>query len=350
MRRLVLSTFALLVLVLAAVAFARGSGEPTARAQAKPGLTPLQQRLMSGFASRALEAQTAPALVPRAREMRPAQGGVGSTSETGCPANRGSNVRVNQNCLNLSRPRSRGARPGAERDRRSRRTRTTRGTWSRRRTTTAAATATATRRTPPTTARTLDRTRRRRWASPAGTRFGGVARQYWQAGGDTSVAWDTKGNAYLSCQMFNARPGRVATTRTSRARSTSFARPARTARRGTSRPARSPSSTTSPAAGDGAARQAVPDGRRPPGSPFQDRIYVTWTLFAADGTAYIYEAYSRDYGEHFSAPKLVSTDERAVHQHARHPDAAGHAATRTSSRSRSPGPTARCTSSGTTTT
>ena len=50
------------------------------------------------------------------------------------------------------------------------------------------------------------------------------------------------------------------------------------------------------------------------GSPFQDRIYVTWTLFAADGTSYIYEAYSRDYGERFSAPKLVSTDERAVHR------------------------------------
>ena len=36
--------------------------------------------------------------------MRPAQGGVGSTAETGCPANRGSNVRVNQNCQNLSDP------------------------------------------------------------------------------------------------------------------------------------------------------------------------------------------------------------------------------------------------------
>jgi hypothetical protein len=35
-----------------------------------------------------------------------------------------------------------------------------------------------------------------------GTAFGGKARQYWQAGGDTSVAWDTRGNAYLSCQMF----------------------------------------------------------------------------------------------------------------------------------------------------
>jgi hypothetical protein len=29
------------------------------------------------------------------------------------------------------------------------------------------------------------------------------AREYWQGGGDTSVAWDTKGNAYLSCQSFN---------------------------------------------------------------------------------------------------------------------------------------------------
>ena len=44
------------------------------------------------------------------------------------------------------------------------------------------------------------------------------------------------------------------------------------------------------------------------GSPFRDRIYVTWTTFAADGTAYIYEAHSSDYGETFSAPVLVSSD------------------------------------------
>ena len=30
----------------------------------------------------------------------------------------------------------------------------------------------------------------------------GTARQYYQAAGDPSVAWDTKGNTYLSCQMF----------------------------------------------------------------------------------------------------------------------------------------------------
>src|SRR5579859_7195027 len=48
-----------------------------------------------------------------------------------------------------------------------------------------------------------------RWADSAapmsfssGAPFG-AARQYWQAGGDTSVAWDTRGNAYLSCQVFN---------------------------------------------------------------------------------------------------------------------------------------------------
>ena len=40
-----------------------------------------------------------------------------------------------------------------------------------------------------------------------GTNFGGKARQYFQAGGDTSVAWDTKGNAYFSCQMFDRGAG-----------------------------------------------------------------------------------------------------------------------------------------------
>jgi hypothetical protein len=42
------------------------------------------------------------------------------------------------------------------------------------------------------------------------------------------------------------------------------------------------------------------------GSPFQDRIYVTWTAFAGDGSFYIYEAHSSDYGQSFSAPVVVS--------------------------------------------
>lgn len=36
-----------------------------------------------------------------------------------------------------------------------------------------------------------------------GDTWGGAARQYWAAGGDTSSASDTRGNAYFSCQVFN---------------------------------------------------------------------------------------------------------------------------------------------------
>ena len=44
------------------------------------------------------------------------------------------------------------------------------------------------------------------------------------------------------------------------------------------------------------------------GSPFQDRIYVTWTEFdVVNGTAYIYEVHSNDYGQTFSQRTLVST-------------------------------------------
>ncbi len=36
-----------------------------------------------------------------------------------------------------------------------------------------------------------------------GAAFGGAAREYWGSGGDTAVAYDTKGNAYFQCQVFN---------------------------------------------------------------------------------------------------------------------------------------------------
>jgi len=44
-----------------------------------------------------------------------------------------------------------------------------------------------------------------RMASFAGAAYG-AARQYFQGGGDTAVAWDTKGNAYLQCQLFMRGP------------------------------------------------------------------------------------------------------------------------------------------------
>jgi hypothetical protein len=136
---------------------------------------------------------------------------------------------------------------------------------------------------------------------------GGVARQYWQAGGDTSVAWDTKGNAYLSCLMFmrgqpvTANPdlsSGLYVFRSTGSRGASWNFPAR------------PVAEFDDTAGTGVAgldkQYMTIDNHK--GSPFQDRIYVTWTFFGPDGTAYIYGAYSADYGEHFSEAKLVSAD------------------------------------------
>src|SRR5215813_12107383 len=39
-----------------------------------------------------------------------------------------------------------------------------------------------------------------------GTAFGGTPRQYFQASGDPSVAWDTRGNAYYTCLQFKRGP------------------------------------------------------------------------------------------------------------------------------------------------
>ena len=137
-----------------------------------------------------------------------------------------------------------------------------------------------------------------------GTAFGGVARQYWQAGGDPSVAWDTRGNAYFACQVFQRGPST------------------------TNNPDQSSAVYVFRSTGDGGAswdfpgRPAVetytttgaPFNDKPymtvdnhVGSPFRDRIYLTWTVFAADGTAYIYEVHSSDYGQTFSSPVVVST-------------------------------------------
>ena len=203
--------------------------------------------------------------------------------------------------------------------RRSRSTRSTRSTWSRATTTIGAATATATR------AYSLDGGKSWSDSTPRCLSLAehpyGAARQYWQGGGDTSVAFDTKGNAYLSCQMFMRGQARRR-TRTFRARSSSSARRTTTAPRGISRLA---PSSRAPAVDGGDApfldKQLMTVDNHV-GSPFQDRVYVTWTTFAVDGTAYIWGAWSNDYAEHFSAPVLVSTRQRHVRQHVRVADAA----------------------------
>src|SRR3954470_2705713 len=140
------------------------------------------------------------------------------------------------------------------------------------------------------------------------TRGGGAnARQYWQAGGDTSVAWDTRGNAYLSCQLFNR--GLVASSDPDQ--SSSFVVFRSTGNNGASWnfPGRYVAATFDQPGTAGVLEDkqliAVDASRT---SPYRDRVYVTWTEFAADGTAYIYEAYSSDYGETFSPRVLVSAD------------------------------------------
>jgi hypothetical protein len=138
-----------------------------------------------------------------------------------------------------------------------------------------------------------------------GADFGNVARQYWQAGGDPAVAWDSRGNAYMACMEIQRRSG---TTNNPDASSAIYVFRS-TGDGGASwnfpgRPAVETFSTSS---------SGLPLNNKPfmtvdtsPTSPFRDRIYLTWTLFAADGTSYLYAVHSDDYGQTFSAPVLVS--------------------------------------------
>ncbi len=134
----------------------------------------------------------------------------------------------------------------------------------------------------------------------------GTARQYWQAGGDTSVAFDTKGNAYFSCQVFN----RGSAVSPNPDQSSAFYIFRSTGNGGASwnfpgRPVKENSDPTGVGAVLEDKQLLTVDAHQ--GSPYQDRVYVTWTEFAADGTALIYEGHSADYGETFSAPVLVSS-------------------------------------------
>src|SRR5215468_159725 len=137
-----------------------------------------------------------------------------------------------------------------------------------------------------------------------GTAFGNVARQYWQAGGDPSVAWDTRGNAYFSCLVFMRGPGTTNNPDLSSAvyvfRSTGDAGASWNF---TGHPVVETFDTT----GNVLTDKPYMTIDTNPNSPFRDRIYVTWTQFAADGTAYIFAVHSSDYGQTFSSPAVVST-------------------------------------------
>jgi len=260
-------------------------------------LTPLQKRLLSGFADNTLDQQSSGHSSAKPKNYFP------NHADDQCALKLGNNIKVNQNCLNLTDPSLQG-RAQANNE-------------------------TAIAVNPNKTsdlvtgnndyrrgdgncygAYTLDNANH--WNDSTipmsftnGAKFGGVARQYWQAGGDTSVAWDTKGNAYFSCQVFMRGPG----TSNNPDQSSAFYVFRSTQNNGASWnfPGRPVVESYSPTGAAPFLDKQYMTVDNHVGSPFQDRIYVTWTTFAADGSAYIYEAYSNNYGESFSAPVLVSS-------------------------------------------
>jgi hypothetical protein len=130
-------------------------------------------------------------------------------------------------------------------------------------------------------------------------------RQYWQAGGDTSVGWDTKGNGYLMCQVFNR--GNAVSINPDQSSGFYIFRSTGNAGASWNFPGR-PVVEMSNSDGTALLDKEYMTIDNTTGSPNQDSIYVTWTTFASDGSAYIYEAHSNDYGESFSSPVLVSKD------------------------------------------
>ena len=264
------------------------------------GLNRIQREHLSGFAS--LEAGIGvPAKAARARAgARMSNSGVGL-----CPRNFGPNVLVNQNCLTVTDVDLQG-RAQAQNE-----TTIAQNPFNPRQ---MVAGFNDYRRGDGTCGTAFSSNGGSSWTDSTmpngftrGTAFGNVARQYWQAGGDPSVAWDSRGNAYYACQVF-MRPGFVTNNPDTSSAVYVF--------RSTGDAGASWNFTGHPAIETFASSQAtgLPLTDKPymaidssPTSPFRDRIYVAWTQFAADGTGYIFDAFSKDYGQTFSSPVLVST-------------------------------------------
>gem|GEM_PF-568947 len=283
-----------LMLALLFVAQPGGGATPT-RASGYDQLKPIQKRLLSGFAALALNPPHAVQANAVLRNFFP-------HGDDGCPVHLRGDIKVNQNCVNLSDTDLQGRgqannetavaqdplRPGhlvaSYNDYR-------RGDGN------------------CYSAYSLDRGQSWTDSTPPmgftrGTAFG-AAREYWEAGGDTAVAWDTRGNAYLQCQMFQR--GSPTTPNADLSSAVYVFRSTGNDGASWNFPAR-PVVENNDTGATGVLFEDKPymtvDNSE--NSPFRDRVYVTWTEFAADGSAYIWESFSNDYGEHFSARHLVS--------------------------------------------
>ncbi|HEX8111730.1 MAG TPA: M48 family metalloprotease [Kofleriaceae bacterium] len=139
-----------------------------------------------------------------------------------------------------------------------------------------------------------------------GTRFG-ADRQYFQVCGDTSVAWDSKGNAYELGLMFMRGPptsnnpdfsSGIYVFRSTGNHGASWDFPGH------------PVIELADFTGTVVLDKPYMTVDNWPSSPFRDRVYATWSFFGSNGTVYIYGAYSSDYGQTFSKPVLVSTNSK----------------------------------------
>ena len=261
------------------------------------GLTKSQKRHLSGFAS--FEAGIGvPAKAPKAR----VGARMSNAAANLCPRNFGPNVLVNQNCLNLTdanlqgRGQAQNETAIAQNPNNPRQMVTGFNDY---------------RRGDSTCGTAFSGNGGSSWTDSTmpngftrGAAFGNVARQYWQASGDPSVAWDSRGNAYYSCLVFMRGPGTTNNPDLSSAvyvfRSTGDAGASWNF---TGHPVVETFDTT----GNVLTDKPYMTIDTNPNSPFRDRIYVTWTQFAADGTAYIDAVHSDDFGQTFSSPVVVST-------------------------------------------
>ncbi len=262
------------------------------------GMNRIQKRILDGFAS--FEAGIGVSSSTRAPARTAAHP---TASSVLCPGNLGPDVRVNQNCLNVTDPDLQG-RGQAENE-----TAIAQNPFNPRQ---LVAEFNDYRRGDGNCYGSSSTNGGASWTDTTipmgftrGTAFGNVAREYWEAGGDPSMAWDTRGNAYFACMQFQR--GEPTTNNPDVSSAIYVYRSTGDGGASTDFPGRPAVETYTTAA------SGLPLNDKPymtvddhVGSPFRDRIYVTWTLFAADGTAYIYEVHSDDYGQTFSSPVLVS--------------------------------------------
>ena len=275
-----------------------GSNRVQAKSLTYADMNQIQKRILSGFADYELNTDNTDSSNQQLSNYNPR----GSDE---CPTNLSSNIKVNQNCLNISDPDLAG-RAQAENE--------TSIAQDPNNPNHILASYNDYRRGDGNCYGSYSLDKGRTWNDTTipmsftrGKAFNNAAREYWEAGGDTSVAWDTKGNAYFDCQVFQR--GSPVSPDADTSSAVYLFRSTQNDGASWNFPGR-PVIELNEVAGNPNVLEDKPymtvDNHV--GSPFQDRIYVAWTEFAADGSAYIWEVYSSDYGEHFSPRHLVSAN------------------------------------------